>query len=413
MRIFTGEFRKIWNRPLLYVTLAVTMVLNVIFLLFTDYRSVTNPRFEEIVYGTKEFRQQFAGPITEQWIQEREAEEAAILADPANRVGPEEEQEILKVLRENRGLSRYTDKELLEMDVFFLNKQASDCYNQYEDIGFAINLRKRVSETGEELARGYRERYPGEKGERFAQKAQTMYHAYLNGYEPYYGWHMGFDCLQDILKVFPYLVGVSILIALVPVFSEEYARKTDGLILTAKHGRKKVAAGKLGAGFLSAGLIWGIFVCVDAVLAFAVYGPEGARAFWPGGGFQALPYPWNQGQALAVGLATSLLGAVCVSGFVMLISSLCRSRFACVVIGAVLLLIPMIGYPEIPLLTPVFPYTATSLLRGTYLWETFHLVPVFGQPVQYQTVVVLSQVILFAVSISVTVRAFCRHQVKA
>ena len=55
----------------------------------------------------------------------------------------------------------------------------------------------------------------------------------------------------------------------------------------------------------------------------------------------------------------------------------------------------------------------TLLLRGTYLWETFHLIPVFGQPVQYQTVVVLSQVILLAVSISVTVRAFCRHQVRA
>ena len=197
------------------------------------------------------------------------------------------------------------------------------------------------------------------------------------------------------------------------LFRSEYARKTDGLILTAKHGRKKVAAGKLGAGFLSAGLIWGIFVWVDAVLAFAVYGPEGASAFWPGGGFQALPYPWSQGQALAVGLATSLLGAACFSGLVMLISSLCRSRFACVVIGAVLLLVPMIGYPEIPRLTPVFPYTPTSLLRGTYLWESFHLIPVFGQPVQYQTVVVLSQVILFAVSISVTVRAFCRRQVRA
>ncbi len=103
------------------------------------------------------------------------------------------------------------------------------------------------------------------------------------------------------------------------------------------------------------------------------------------------------------------------AGLVMLLSSLCRSRFTALVIGAVLLLIPMIGYPltDIPAVAFAFLYTPTTLMRGAYIWEGFRLVSVLGEPVMIQWTVLAVLTTVFVISLFLTVRAYCGHQVKA
>lgn len=414
MTIFKNEFRRIWRRPLFLVVLAGALILGAILQLFTGDCSLLDPRFEEIVYGGKRFRQQFAGPIGEQWILDRQAEEEDILKNPEYKVGPEEQEKVLEKYKNRSGYAKYSREEMLKFDVLFLNPKGRMLYNQYEDISFASHLKQKARKEADKLTELYRKENPGPKGEKLAQKTQLMYDTYIADFQPNYGWHMGFDSIRDILIFFPHLVGSCVLIALTPLFSEEYSRRTAGLLLTSRHGRKDLARAKIGVGLLTAVCIWGMFSLLYIGLAFLVYGPEGAAAFWQGSRFQILPYPLNQLETLTLGLSTSLLGTVFFGGFMMLVSSLCRNRLASLLIGAAFLLIPAIEYPltDIPLLANVFRYTPTAMMRGTYLWEEFGLVSIFGMPVlrQWGILGVLSA--SFVISVFLTVQSYCRHQVK-
>ncbi len=296
MDILKNEFKKIWRSPLLLTALAATVLIAVVLQLFTGNRSVLNSRFTETIYGTKAFRQQFAGPITEQWILEREAEMDAILHDPDNKVGPEKQKEILEELRTQprfEGYSGYSDAELLEIDVFFMSAEGRELYNQYEDIAAASDLMKRAAETRDAMVKEYLEKKPGVQGVRFGEKIRAMYDSYIREFQPHYGWHIGYDSIHDVMKSFPCLAGIGILIGLSPLFSQEYSRKTAGLLLTSRYGRRRLAWGKICAGFLTAGLIWALFAALSVALAFFVYGPEGGKAFWQGGFFVTLPYQMN------------------------------------------------------------------------------------------------------------------------
>ena len=159
-----------------------------------------------------------------------------------------------------------------------------------------------------------------------------------------YNYDYGYKKVRTILATYPYTVGAVILIALAPLFSNEYTRKTDALLLSSQDGKKNLAYNKIKAGLIVAVAVWGIMTIFNLLIIFSIYGLTGWEAYWQNWLSDVAPFHWSQGQATVVSVITSLLGSLFFAQIVMLVSSVSKNQFVSLFVGAVLLLFPMIDF---------------------------------------------------------------------
>ena len=412
MMIFKNELRKIWRKRIVWGALLAALILNIALLLFSSGypMSLQNPYLFSYLSDIKSFRHQLSGPITETWVAQRQTEIDTILSETKYRVSAEEEANITQSLTEQG----FSAEEIAQMPYVFLNDAGQLAYDRYEDISFASNFRNLGVETRDKIMTLYQNRYPGEIGEKFASKTDSDYHALLFEYTPYYDYQYGYLSMQKILTFYPYIIGIVVLIALSPLFSSEYSGRTDSLLLTSRYGRRKLALGKISAGLVSSIFIWASITTINLVLSFSIYGTEGWDSFWQDWIHVIAPFTWNQGQALLIALATSLMGTLCYGCVLMLLSSKCQSAFTSILLGAALLLVPMFEpVRQLPLLGPLCHYFPSFMIVGQNLWGNYSLLNLFGHPVMYQYTVLA---VIFGgaiVSVLYAVRSFCTHQIKA
>ncbi|MEH2953560.1 ABC transporter permease subunit [Candidatus Merdisoma sp. JLR.KK011] len=184
-------------------------------------------------------------------------------------------------------------------------------------------------------------------------------------------------------------IGCLLVIALAPVFSEEYTRGTDALILTSRHGKRKCAWAKIIASYLFTFLSVGVWLLFQSFVYWKDFGLDGS-----GGSVQInnhflfydVPYFLTNMGAAGYCLILWIGGSLILTALVLLLSALCRSSFAAVIAALACYALPstlgQMGVPaEILSLNPTWDFLMEtpmtipklSLMGGvqvSYVWVT-------------------------------------------
>jgi len=138
--------------------------------------------------------------------------------------------------------------------------------------------------------------------------------------------------------------GCILVIILSPIFSEEYTRHMDALILTGIHGRKKCILAKITAS-LSVTVLSSLMLFLAGLLTlFLSQGFVGYDSSVQLGELQFLaktPYLLNWLQCFGLGCLAWFLGMLALTVMVLVVSALAKNSFSALVIAFTLFVLPM------------------------------------------------------------------------
>ncbi len=184
------------------------------------------------------------------------------------------------------------------------------------------------------------------------------------------GYHKGYTLLlfQGINMML--VAGCVIVTAIAPVFSEEYAKGTDALILTARYGKTLLVRAKIAAAFIFGVLICMSVVGVNGILFLSSYGTEGwdtsVQVDITGRNWK-VPYEMNYGEMLGYAVLIWLAACLLLTGMTLLISACCRTSFAAVVLAAACFVVPVwFSIPQwVQAMMPAYQMQVTTVLDLT------------------------------------------------
>ena len=417
MNLMKFELKKMLTTRVMIISMVGVFLLNLYSVLLGEQYDpsvycASAPALQTEISRLQEEMEYFAGEINAQWAEKYRGEANAIRNDPANFVSDEEKEHIRRDVYGN-----LTDEAFDEIGNFKYLRESvlhSREYQKYEDAEFSARFYELAERTGLTLAETYRYRFPGEKGDVLAAKAEKMYGYMANEYTAYYNYDWGWHKFRNLHLTYPFTIGLIILIALAPLFASEYSGKTDALLLSSKHGKKRLIHAKIGAGFLFAALSWAIVTLTNIVLVFSIYGTQGADAYWQDWMVNWSPFPWNQLQITLVTLATSFLGALLVAGFIMLLSAFSKSQFIALLTGIILLLLPIFSFAfsGSELFQRIYNFLPTRVLTAFVIWQDFSPVYLFGRAVHIQHIIIVFSFAIIMAGIFGCFYKFKNHQVE-
>ena len=415
--IIQFELHKSIRKPVVLVAFVAILLVDILSVFLGTFYS--EPTYDMQYSGEKVTQLQqeqstFAGVIDDAWIQRVKDTESAILNDPANQVSPEEREKITQEMLDE-GLS---EEAINSPDnvVCFVKPEvlSSREFQSLEEPSVTSSFYEWAKITGDQVAGNYRSAYSGEKGEALASKSEEMYSYLSNEYQAYYDYNWGWSRLHAMQTVLPFTIGVFLLIVLSPLFSSEYAKKTDSLILSAKYGKSKLIKAKIVVGFLISVLSWLLIQIINAVLIFSLFGIEGAKSIVQNWALNPSPYAFTYLTSYLAVMAISFLGLLLLTSMVLLISARCKNSFLSLVIGTVITLLPTVHLAVFSgdTVNKVLMFLPTKILVGVDHFKTFDAFYIFGKVIMLPIAAAILAIIL---SILMTIGAyfsFKRHQVQ-
>lgn len=170
------------------------------------------------------------------------------------------------------------------------------------------------------------------------------------------------------------VMGYFLIVALSPVFSDEYMRGTDALILTSKMGKRQCAISKVTAALLFTAVIAGIVILVNWLLTVIFFGTEGWAASvqleMTAGDYSVVPYTMSMGSAIVYAVALWMTAMTGLAGIVMICSAFARTSFIALIAALLIYTIPLTlsslsieWLQRILVFMPVIMSTVGSVLR--------------------------------------------------
>ena len=391
------EIRKSIRRPVVFGILAVIIFYNVLMVFFGtfDHEPTYGMSYSrDKVHQLRQEQSEFAGFIDEQWIKNIEDTKNAILNNPANQITGDERKAITEEL-----LAQGLSKETIDSNIlFFVKEEVLDSreLQRLEDPEFASKFYRQAIETGQEKANYYRGIYGGEKGEALASRAEEMYGYLGNEYRAYYDYSWGWSRLHAMQTVLPYTIGVLLIVILSPMFSQEYARKTDSLILSTRHGKNKVIKAKIITAFLVSILAWVFIQFANIVMIFTLFGTEGERSFLQNWVQNPSPYPFTYMTSYLMIIAMSFLGLIFLTSTILFISSRSKGFAISLVTAGVVTLFPITlsGAFGDEIVKKVFMLMPTNVLIGVDYFKSFDAFYIFNKVIMFPSVTAIIAIVL-------------------
>lgn len=375
------EFRKIFT-PMTFITLAVMLVVN-IYAVFQQQGAIyaeSDGKMQRL-YEMRNAAIERSGVIDDEWIAARKAEAQVIFDDPQYRESDEMLEQFRTALADE-GLSPKEIEVRMSNPTMFLNTEGSLKYGVIEAAVEAAGFKEHAAAIRDRLLEANR------SDAEVCADISARYDCLINDYTAYYDYDWAYSNIQNGIEEFaPFTVGIPVLVGLAPLFARERSRKTDSLILSSKRGRRSVAAAKLCAGMLYCLLVWFVMSASIIIYALSFFGTHGFSSIWQASGSNITsPYLWTFGQAVIVELGTCLVGALLFGFIAMLFSELTKSMFVTVILGAAVLIVPMIVHFK----TNVCLFLPTYIIRGVPIWSEYFPAKLFGGvvPMAYLSIVV-------------------------
>lgn len=416
MSLTKFELKKITQSPIVVIAFIALLLINICALLFGSqiggYKALESP-FDTNIQQAKQNGSFFAGEINDKWYHFHKQGKQKMIEDPANQVSDTEKQKI----RGSLIAEGYSEQEISNMENFIYIKKdliSSNDYNKYEDVEFSIDFYKRANNYGKMMAYKYKSLYPGNKGKILAEKAEEMYRDLAENYTAYYNYDLGYWKLRNIHANYPFSIGLLVLIGLAPIFSAEYSRKTDAIILSSKHGKGKLIFAKIKAGLIFSVVSWGLIEVINTLIIVGIYGTTGAEAYWQNFQTDVAPFHFNQLQITLVTLATSLLGTIFFASVIMMISVFSKNQFVSLLIGGIILIAPCLNFAftDNTILQSIYNFMPTRVLTAINEWQMFDLLYLFGKAIPVQYAVIGMTLFISIVSLFLCSIIFKRKQVE-
>lgn len=413
--IIRFEVHKSIHKPVVLIAFATILLVDILMIFLGTFDSEPTygmPYNQEKVKQLQQEQSAYAGVIDDAWTKHIKDTEYAILNDPANQVSAEERKKITQELLAE-GLS---EEAINSSDniVRFVKPEAlsSREFESLEDPSVASGFYERADKTGKQVAEDYRITYGGEKGEALASKAEEMYGYLSNEYQAYYDYNWGWSRLHAMQTVLPFTMGVFLLVVLSPLFSSEYAKRTDSLLLSAKYGKNKLIKAKIVLGFMIAVFLWLLIQIVDIALIFSSFGIEGAKSFVQNWAVNPSPYAFTCLTSYLAVMAMSFLGLLFLTSMILLISSRCKNAFLSLIIGTVITLLPTAHLDIISgdTANKILMFLPSNILIGVNYFKTFDALYLFGKVIMLPVVAAVVAVILSVLMVILAYFSFKRHQ---
>lgn len=194
-------------------------------------------------------------------------------------------------------------------------------------------------------------------------------------YERTESWSNLWSCMYTI----NYMILLMLAICLSNVFSVEYLRKTDAIILCSRYGKKHLYLAKILAG-ISFGIITAIlFFGITAISNICVYGADGFSATFQIA-FPLSSWSITIGESVLVLLFVLLIISVLYSVAIMILSEILKNSVAVMAIPVgIMILTMMIDIPyQFRIASQIYDLLPTNLLTVWELWDD-RLVSIFGK----------------------------------
>ncbi|WP_040949823.1 ABC transporter permease subunit [Gorillibacterium massiliense] len=203
-------------------------------------------------------------------------------------------------------------------------------------------------------------------------------------------------------------IGLIMVLALCSLYSGEAGHRMDALILSSRKGRLPIVRAKLLAGLIfTIGWVT-VFFGVSVLASCLPYGflrwdaPLNSLYL-----YRTSPYDWTLIQGFLLLYAMTLLGACGLCLFTALISASLKSSLSSLGLAAVLVFLPLFSFPGI--LGKWIAFFSTSIMSNTSLIGSYKSFNVFGYPVLYLPLAIVSSVALAAVALALIPKAFARR----
>jgi hypothetical protein len=239
-------------------------------------------------------------------------------------------------------------------------------------------------------------------------KKQAPFGVYNN-----YAW----EEIVDFFNTYGFvLLTVMLLFGLAPVFSDEYAAGMDAMILSTRHGRRKVVTAKIIASCMYIIGFALLFALLNVTMNFNAFGATGGDSpLLDISKYALTPYDFTVAEYVSYQVIMQILAAIAFGLLLIWISSVSKSVAVPIFAGGVILAAPLLleaiispmGQPSIVL---IFSYM--MMMRVENLFMYFGTVNVFGYPILYPIIALGWITVLWSVSICAIYYNFKVREVK-
>lgn len=252
----------------------------------------------------------------------------------------------------------------------------------------------------------------------FGYLKNVMRYNMLSGLKPPSGdYFHGWVQLIDFANTFGFVIlGALILLTLAPVFSEEYAVKMDSLILSSRHGRKKVVTAKIVASLLVVFSYAVIFLIMNVTVNSVLFSLDGSQvALQELSKYRYSPFNLNVSQYFFIQQATHIFGAAAFSLLILLLSVFSRSSLIPFFTGGVIyggpVLTSILGI-EHELIQTIRNFSYGQFIMVEDMFSNFHVINLLGMPVLYLHVMYILFLLISVATIFIIYFSFARRQVR-
>lgn len=208
------------------------------------------------------------------------------------------------------------------------------------------------------------------------------------------------------------LIALSVCIVISPVFTLEYQTGADAVVLSAKRGRSETVRAKIAAGFLAASGIYALGVLTAFLFVFAFFGVSGWNC-----DYQIISetsfYALKIWQVALFGVLINYIVILAVSAFTMLLSAVCKTSFAAVVISILCTVAPLFipDTDSLGLMNKIISLLPEKAMDTQEVFSSYTMFSLGDIVITLPWMILISAIVLTAVMLPIARRKFCSHQV--
>jgi len=154
------------------------------------------------------------------------------------------------------------------------------------------------------------------------------------------GWDKILSGMGSVLSI---LMGLFVVIALSPVFAEEYACHTDSVIYSARYGRTKLVTAKVIASLETVISVYAVFLLLHVALYGAAYGLDGGNiSIQSSLHYASSTYALSFGQVFWLSVVLNLLGITALAIITLFISAKMNSPVSALILSCLICFLPVV-----------------------------------------------------------------------
>lgn len=223
--------------------------------------------------------------------------------------------------------------------------------------------------------------------------------SYKDGYQRFFS--LSITIMAALLFVLSFAIS--------PIFSDEYSKRTDSLILASKNGKKSLIMAKVFTSLSLTFIATLVFLLSAYFICMAIYGFEGTNAqiqlLMP-----AITYNFTLLDCTLLLIITSLFGAFLHTALCMFISSLSRNAITPMALTSLLIMAGMINIQFNPIITKL-RYLLPCAMGSFFDIMTQFVFNILGMPIMLYQMACITAFILGILFILLAFQSFRKHQI--